>query len=411
MIEDILLVSKDALRADYLGCYGEKQIFPTHNIDKLSRSGTLFLNCYTAAPSSTMSYTCMFSGLNSFELNRKIYRKVKKFTQCSTLFTELEKKGLETHVIWPKGWEISAIPYTGIFSNNTKVNNLPIIQKITFHKTNKEKIKPALNVDPIGVILSKVREIINNRNKPIFLWVHCPQVFLGRTSYGSDIDLFDELIGELMDIFPREGIYLTGDHGHMNCEKGIPVYGFHVYEGAIRIPLITPRINGEKEISFATSNTQLLDIILNNQLEEKTYIYSDTMYYMQRNRKLAIIKGDFKYVYNKRKRSEELYDLKYDPGENVNLLIDNWYDENRGKFYNVNEIYYYPRWEKAKNIYDELKSEKNRIWREGLPHQELMYKLYEFKQNGLSNIYKYFPSKSTVTGRWGSVAQRTKYEE
>jgi hypothetical protein len=125
-----------------------------------------------------------------------------------------------------------------------------------------------------------------------------------------------------------------------------------------------------------------------------------------------IRKGDFKYIYNKKNKSEELYDLKYDVNESVNLLIENWYDRSRQKNYFLEEIYYYPRWQEARNAYNELKNEKNRIWKQGKVSQELLYRLNFIRKKGMGNFYQFFTrNRKKVKGRWNSVAQRVFFEK
>lgn len=46
---NLIIITPDQLRKDYLGCYGKKDI-RTPNIDRLAASGTLFENLYCAAP-------------------------------------------------------------------------------------------------------------------------------------------------------------------------------------------------------------------------------------------------------------------------------------------------------------------------------------------------------------------------
>ena len=58
---NIVLISKDVLRKDYLPCYGNKY-WKTPNIDYLVQNGIVFDRHYTAAPSTAMSFTSMFTG-------------------------------------------------------------------------------------------------------------------------------------------------------------------------------------------------------------------------------------------------------------------------------------------------------------------------------------------------------------
>ncbi len=403
-MKDIILISKDILRPDYLSCYSGKT-WKTPNIDELGAKGTIFRRHYASAPSTAMSLTSMFTGLPPHLLNRKIYTEVEPFEESETLFGVLNKKGYKTYVISPKNYAELAWRYSKVFSEKTIFHGMDNIHySITNHKFNQGK-KSLDDEETAENVLRKVSDIIDGCLKDgedTFIWIHLPHCLLGRTSYGADIDLFDKLVGAARERFDDDGIYITSDHGHMNGQKGICVYGFHVYEGAIRIPLITPRIGDKKEILFPTSNIQLADCILSGFIEKKTYVHSDSQYYCQWNRKLAVIKGDYKYIYNKWTKSEELYDLEYDPNEDVNLLIDNWYDRNRRGYYFLDNMYYYPRWDQAKEVYAELKKEKERLWRDGSWFDDLGEALRFVKHR------KFLPSKSMtignkkVKGRWGS---------
>ncbi len=409
---DILLLSKEVLRPDYLGCYGGT-LYKTPNIDALAGQGTIFTNFYTASPSSAMAFTAMFTGLYPFETSRKSYRMVERFSQCPTLSDILEKRGYEVHVIWGGKWFRGSHKKSRVFSATTNFHNLEGIYRLVGpHSIGQGPVEDDSRFDPLKDISIKIETILKNRKSRVFIWLHCPHVFKGRTGYGSDIDLFDRLTGRLLDYFAPEQIYLTGDHGHMNCERGIPVYGFHVYEGAVKVPLIMPNRFNRKVIDDLLSNVQLKDIILDGKYAESEFIYSDTQYYLQEDRKLMIRKGDFKYIYSKKSRSEELYDLRFDPHEEVNLLVQKWGDRNREKFYVLEEIYYYPRWEEAEAAYRVLKQEKDRLWKEGRTGEKLLFRLKDIRRRGLANLRSpFFQKKSRMRGRWGSIAQTRRYEK
>ena len=46
---NLLIITPDQLRSDYLSCYGHPKI-STKNIDRLSREGVRFENCYCQSP-------------------------------------------------------------------------------------------------------------------------------------------------------------------------------------------------------------------------------------------------------------------------------------------------------------------------------------------------------------------------
>lgn len=405
--DKIILISKDVLRKDNFSCYGSK-VFNTPNIDDLAMNGTIFRRHYTAAPSTAMAFTCMFSGLNAFELNRKKYKEVKPFDQVPTIFDILQDKEYTCNIIWDDSFVNLAYKFSKVYGDRTtKFFNLKIGQRVGPHKIDVSEIQTGEDKRSLRKILDTVDSLLSS--KRLFIWIHLPHVIKGCTGYGTDIYLLDLLVGEIRKRLDDDAIYITADHGQMNIEKGIPVYGHHVYEGVIQIPLITPRINGFHEVKFPTSNIQLKNIIIHNKLEKLDYIYSDTRYYLQGNRKLAIIKNNHKYIHNMIDNSEELYDIEFDPNENVNLLIDKFYDRNRLKYYNLEEIYYYPYWNDISNIYRELKNVKDRIWKDRNLLTKITDKISYFRKKKLTYIHKFLVRKNVVKGRFNSIAKKVFY--
>ena len=204
-------------------------------------------------------------------------------------------------------------------------------------------------------------------------------------------------------------IIISADHGHQNCEKGRIAYGYDLYEPAVHIPLITPNYFGESEINFLVDQSQLMNIIINKKVEQKEFIYSDTRFYQQYDRKLSIYRNRYKYIYNKIDNSEELYDLDFDPHENVNLLIKNVPDFERKVVYPLDELYFYPHWEYAEKYYSILLNEKHKIWRQGNLIEETIDFLKSIIRNllkkGIPWLFKRKRNTIKIKGRWDSNAR------
>ncbi len=402
-----ILITKDACLPSYLGCYGGT-IFNTPNIDKLAKEGTLFTNCYTAAPSSGMAYSAMFSGLYPFEMDRSAFAVVDQFKETETLFQILEQKGYSTHVIWHKKWFKSSRKKAMVFTEQTHFHNLDIAQNVGPHKMvgGDTRVVPKLDADPKSIILNELEEILSNKSEPVFIWFHAPHVYAGRTGYGSDIDIHDDLVGGIADIFDGD-IYISSDHGHMNSSKGIPCYGHHIYENAVKIPLIVPRMSLGSEINYPVSNTQLKDLISLGKIEKQEYVSVDTRYYAQPNRKLAIIKDNYKYIYNKKGSYEELYDLIFDPYEQINLLVDKLRDVDRKCDYYLDEVVHYPNWDQAQRAYEILKKERKRIWKKGGFFFEQVVRFREVKRVGFLKIIIDKFRGIYMKGRWNSKVLST----
>lgn len=362
----VVLLSKDAMLPSYLPTYGNKY-WKTPNIDELAQKGTVFMQHYTAAPSTAMAFTSMFTGLYPYQLDRADYTEVEEYNQGTTLFDEMYERGYECHLMWSNNYIKMADKYSKCYGKHTiRHEEKKLNQSVGVHMP-KDESRNNLVPDE-----KKTKEIMDymmsvldsiDRSKPIFLWIHLPHVLLGRCGYGQDIDLLDAFVGEIRKRFGDDGIYITADHGNMNGYKGKTTYGFDVNQPAILIPFITPRIEGKKEILFPTSNVQLMDIILNQRVKKEQFIISDTQYYAQPYRKTSIICGKYKYIYNKLDKTEELYDIEFDPNENINLLKNLLYDTDRNRMVNADQVIFYPYREEAKIQYHVIRDFFESIWK------------------------------------------------
>ncbi|MCK9471865.1 MAG: sulfatase-like hydrolase/transferase [Bacilli bacterium] len=388
MNDSIVLISKDILTKLYLPLYGNKY-WNTPNIDALAAKGTIFKRHYTSAPSTAMSFTSMLTGKYPYQLNRKRYETVKKIDDSETLFWKLQQMGYETHILWGYGFFEDITQYANCYGDEKKTvfHNLDIGQDVGPHFFDKRIISRDDNLtDKTISLIKKAIEGIANSNKKVFLWIHLPHVLLGREAYGSDIDLLDQVVGYLRNKFSDDSIFITADHGNMNGKNGVFAYGFDVYEPAINIPLITPRLENQSVVNHPTSNTQLEDIILNRKIPKPEYIISDSAYYAQPNRKTAIVKENYKYIYNKKDKSEELYDLHLDPLENINLLKQSFKDPDRKVTYRQQEVAYYPFQDKVSDIHKQMVEIKNTFWKKGNINEELFYKIRKLLSIGYNNI-------------------------
>lgn len=374
--ESIILISKDILLNDYLPVYGNS-FWKTPNIDALANKGTIFQRHYTAAPSTAMAFSTMFSGLYPYQLNRKKYVHVDKIESTDTIFDYFENNGFENHIIWSDNYEIETLPFSNCYgSENTKFHFLDLNQVVGPHfiKQSHIELDEELARSKKNLVTNLIDEIASSEKK-IFLWIHLPHVLLGRTAYGSDIDLLDDIVGHLRFVFGDDNIFITADHGHMNGTHKKYAYAFDVYEKAIKIPFITPKLENKEYVNFPTSHKQLKEILIKREIPKEEFIISDSAYYAQPNRKIAIIKGKYKYIFNKFSKKEELYDLEFDEDENINLLESKFKDPDRKVTYKKSEVFFYPHWDEVNTVYKELKDKKDAIWKNGSFIEELIFSL------------------------------------
>lgn len=364
MKNKILLVSKDVFMKGYLPIYGN-QYYKTPNIDELAHKGTVFLRHYTAAPSTAMAFTSMFTGLYAYQTDRKKYTEVSEW-EGDTFFDKIYDLGYRSHIVWDQSYVYLAQRFSKCYGKNSIIHNTSFLTRkqpphikgkyddMSFDKQAEDSCLDKLE--------SLTKEIVNDDDK-VFMWIHLPHALMGRNAYGSDIDMVDRIIGMFRQYFTDDAIYLTADHGHMNGSHGKYGYGFDVNENAINIPLITPRMDGFPTVDFPTSNTKLGDIILGH-LPKEEIVYSETAYYMQPHRKLAIIHGRYKYIYEKLSKKEFLHDVIWDPEENVNLLDTEIYDLDRKNHFSLTQRFFYPYWTSLTDEAEYLREEKEKMWRD-----------------------------------------------
>ncbi len=349
----------------YLPIYGNKY-WKTPNIDELAKKGTVFLSHYTAAPSTAMAFTSMFTGLYAYETDRKDYTEVSEFG-ADTFFDKMHRMGYGCHIVWDASYMHLAHRFSKCYGKHSIIHNTDFLTRaqpkhVKGHYDDM-RFYPELEETCLSKMEELTKEIVNSSEK-VFMWIHFPHVLLGRNAYGSDIDVMDRMVGMLRQYFDDDAIYITADHGHMNGTHGKYGYGFDVNEPAIKIPLITPRINGLEHVDYPTSNTQLQDILLGN-LEQREVVFSETAYYMQPHRKLAIIKGKYKYIYEKATKKEYLFDIEWDKEENINLLDTEIYDSDRKQHFSATQRFYYPHWNDGLDIIAAgFREEKKRLWKD-----------------------------------------------
>ena len=365
-----------------LPCYGGCEYWKgkTPNIDALAEKGTVFTRYYTAAGSTAMSMSAMLTGKYPYEFRSRYTYKLVNYGEFPSIYDFLQQEGYECHIIWEREWKSFAIDFVGEFGDWEKVHfhGIDIDQPTDCHsvtdfiKRDDDLLRKSIN----GVC--SAFDAIDLTHKQ-FIWCHVPHIMKGRTTYMEDMDAFDEIVGFARKKFGDDNIILSTDHGHMNMNKHISGYGFDVYEPIINIPLITPRLNDIEKCDRLLSNIDLPEILLNNRIpEERDFVVSDTKYYAQVGRKVAIVSKRYKLIYNAEDKTEELYDLIWDPKENYNILERYHYDKDRHKIVFYDEHYFYPYKEDALVFYKSLSEILKKIWKEPSRKQVVRTKVINF---------------------------------
>lgn len=387
----ILILTKDAMCKSYLPIYGNTYwVGKTPNIDALAQKGTVFEKFYTSAPSTVMAFRGIITGKFAHDTPFSDYIPMEIPESEEDFFNYAGKMGFSCHLMWDAKWENMVLRYGNCFGKNTIIHNVEgLNQPVGPHCDHKERLKndDHLLAKTIKIIEEEVKKVCES-NKKLLLWLHLPHVLMGRTGYGEDIDALDMCVGMLRKYFDDDSIWISADHGNMDGYNGKYSYGFDVYTPAIQIPLITPRIDNLERCVFNVSNVDMRTIVLERKIPKRDYIYSDCAYYAQPHRKIAILAHDFAYIFNKKKKKEELYDLIYDPNERCNMVSDFFFDTDRKLSTMTSEVYFSPRWDERNYYLPEFREELNRIWKQPSFVIEIRGRLISFAKTVLVILRK-----------------------
>jgi len=349
-VRNVLLISIDTLRADHVSAYG----FPrptTPNIDAVAREGVLFRNVHTPVPMTLPAHVSMLTGtlppthgLRDNLLNR--------LPDASLTLAEMLK---------PRGFTTGAIVSTFVLDRrfgtsqgfDTYDDRFQAVHKIGDLSERKGDETTRLARDWLD----------EHKEQRFFLFVHFydphepyepPEPFASKWSarpYEGEVAFADYCVGQVLEKLRQLGLYddtlivITGDHGEMLGEHGELNHGFFIYEGALRVPLVMrlPRAPAASRpvdvpvslIDIAPTIVSLVGAPVPKEVQGMDLspwltgrgaaggarpLYAETVTptrYYGATSLLGVIVDGWKYIETTR---PELYDLRSDPAEAVNLL-------------------------------------------------------------------------------------------
>jgi len=349
-IRNVLLVSIDTLRADHLGSYG----FPrptTPRIDGVAQEGVLFRNAYSPVPATLPAHTSMLTGTlpPTHGVRDNLHQRVPD--SSLTLAEILQRRGFAT---------------AAIVSSFVLDHRFNLAQGFASYDDRFEA------VHKIGDVSERKGDettrharqwLAEHASAPFFLFVHYydphdpyepPEPFASRwadDAYSGEVAFADHCVGQVLDELARLRladstlVVITGDHGEMLGEHGELTHGFFIYESALKVPLVF-RVPGAKGaprqvdepvslIDIVPTVAALLGIPVPKEAQGRDLspllagggggggarpLYAETVtptrYYGAASL-LGVIAGGWKYIETSR---PELYDLRRDPAEAVNLM-------------------------------------------------------------------------------------------
>jgi arylsulfatase A-like enzyme/Tfp pilus assembly protein PilF len=252
---NVILITIDTLRADYLSCYGKKAV-STPNIDALAARGVRFSQAIAQIPLTTPSHASILTGT---------YSQVHKIRDIGGFVLDNKVPTLAT-VASQAGFETAAIVGAAVLDRHFGLSN--------GFKSYFDDMKEEKAIGRLPGVVAEIRAEIVTRHaiewlekqrqsgiggapaKNFLVWVHYydphspydpPGSYRSRYAkdlYGGEVAYTDEHVGHLLkwlenhQLLDRTLVVLMSDHGESLGEHGEYTHGVFLYDSTIHIPLI-----------------------------------------------------------------------------------------------------------------------------------------------------------------------------
>jgi len=350
---NVLLITLDTTRADFIGIYGHRDI-KTPNIDRLGKKGVMFQNCYTPVPITLPAHCSIFTGKYPVGHNVRINGKYRLAKDEATLTWILKKKGYHTYAC------IASYVLMAKFGLNQGFDIYDdFLGGDKMHVNFKSEI-------PANFVYQKFKQWFQkNYTKKFFSWIHFfdphkpyrpPAEYIKKGSekdklkrYAGEIEFVDKYVGKIINDLKSAGVMnktmvvIAGDHGEAFGEHQEYGHAIFCYEESLKVPLIfyNERIFGNHLIKNRVSLVDIMPTILDllnmeipaevqgnsfvpmlhgDESESLRTFYFESMYGKEEMNwapLTGIVADNYKYI---SLPQSELYNLKLDRYEKNNIL-------------------------------------------------------------------------------------------
>ncbi len=346
---NLLFISVDTLRPDYLSCYGGKEV-ETPNIDSLTKKGIVFTRAFAHNPLTLPSHVNMLTGVTPLVHGVHDNLGFRLGDKVPTLAEHLKANGYRTAAV------VGAFPLDSRFGLSRGFD--------LYDDWYGEKKTQAnfFFVERKGeeVIARALAWLQDQGQTRWFLFLHLfdphqpylpPPAYQKRYAgnlYAGEVAYVDDCLGRLFDwlketkLADKTLIVFTSDHGESLGEHGEESHGYFAYNSTLRVPLIfqAPRLfqdgrvieDAVSHIDIFPTVCDLLGLSRPSHLEGQSLLplmklqpYTPQPIYFESlsafyNRNWAPLRG---VIMNGHKYIDlplaELYDLKADFKEEKNL--------------------------------------------------------------------------------------------
>jgi choline-sulfatase len=260
---NLVLLSVDTLRADFLGCYGcDWDISP--NIDDLADSGLVFEDALCEIPLTAPSFSAMFT--SRYPRMVGVTRNGLRVDDTAPLITEhVRDAGYYTFAV-QSNWTLKG-KLCGLNRGFDVYEDDYEQRRWAFYKGER-------NAERVSQI---AQELLKNRpaDKPFFAWIHFSDPHApyhyhrefspvktslykldrkerSRVKYASEVAYTDYHIGRVFKSLPENTIVVfAADHGESLYEHGYLGHGRNLHQPSTHVPLIIRAVN----VALGRTNT------------------------------------------------------------------------------------------------------------------------------------------------------------
>ena len=348
---NVVVITIDTLRADHVGCYGDKEI-KTPNIDALAQEGIRFERAFTPVPVTLPAHTALFTGTYPLRSGMHDFADNKLNPSQPTLASVLKAKGYTT----------GAVIGSAVLDSRFGLNHGFDFYYDHFDFSRLQESNLDEMERPGDAVADQAIEWLDqNYRKKFFLWMHLydphypyrpPSPYSEEYKdrpYDGEIAFADSQVGRLIRELKDKGVYqntlivLTGDHGESLGEHGEKTHGFFIYNATLHIPVVI-RLPGSPaartvfalislpdlmptvlsylkiDVPSEVQGRDLLPFLDDNHIESNTSLYAET-FLPRLHFNWSELRGAETANYHFIDAPKpELYDLSKDPGETNNLF-------------------------------------------------------------------------------------------
>ncbi|MBZ5705897.1 MAG: sulfatase-like hydrolase/transferase [Acidobacteriia bacterium] len=248
---NVILITMDTVRADHLGCYGDRQV-QTPTLDALAHDGVVFDRAIAQVPLTWPSHAVILTGTYPFQNGVQDFTGTPLSPQFRSIAQAFKQRGYATGAVvsafvLDRSWGLARgfDFYDDTFSAETfQQKDIGLVDRRAG-----ESVRRAINW-------------LKSARRPFFFWLHLydphspydpPEPY--RTQYqghlyDGEIAYADHELGRLIawlkqnQLYDRTAIVFLSDHGESLGEHGEQEHGFFVYDSTVHIPLIVKPPSG-----------------------------------------------------------------------------------------------------------------------------------------------------------------------